>query len=318
MEKKDPILAAAQRKSSEAYDMLLKKAGSSDSNAIDPRKIEKALKWIPLIALLVLLQSFFGEIIQLIQHISMGYVFLTIVALILLASIKQINQYERGVRFTIGKYSGIMMPGWKLVIPVFQSYQKVDMRVRAVDVPDQEAITKDNISVTVNAVIYYRISDAPKAILEVENVYYAVSQLAQTTMRNVVGEVDLDELLSNRDAIAERIRTTVDVASDAWGVKVNSVELKDVTLPEEMKRVIGKQAEAERERRAVIIKAEGEVVAAENIARAAGILSRESGSLHLRTLHSINDISSDQSNTVIFAVPLEVLRAFENFAKKNV
>lgn len=318
MEKEDPILSAARRKSREAYDMFLKRDGRSDPNAIDPRKIEKALKWIPLIALLVLLQSFLGGIIHLIQNIPMGYILLTIVVLVLLASIKQINQYERGVKFTIGKYSGIMDPGWRLVIPVFQSYQKVDMRVRAVDVPDQEAITKDNISVTVNAVIYYRISDAPRAILEVENVYYAVSQLAQTTMRNVVGEVDLDELLSNRDAIAERIRTIVDAASDAWGVKVNSVELKDVTLPEEMKRVIGKQAEAERERRAVIIKAEGEVVAAENIARAAGILSRESGSLHLRTLHSINDISSDQSNTVIFAVPLEVLRAFENIGKKSI
>jgi regulator of protease activity HflC (stomatin/prohibitin superfamily) len=245
------------------------------------------------------------------------YVLVGIVVFIVLISIRQINQYERGVKFTIGKYSSIMMPGWRLVIPIFQSYEKVDMRVRAVDVPDQEAITKDNISVTVNAVIYYKIAEAEKAIIEVENFYYAVSQLAQTTMRNVVGEVDLDELLSNRDAIAAKIRDIVDKATDAWGVKVNSVELKDVTLPEEMKRVIGKQAEAERERRAVIIKAEGEVIAAENISRAAGILAQNDGSLHLRTLHSINDISSDQSNTVVFAVPLEVLRAFERMGKKE-
>lgn len=240
-----------------------------------------------------------------------------IIIIVLVLSIRQINQYERGVKFTIGKYTGTMEPGWRLVIPVFQSYQKVDMRIRAVDVPDQEAITKDNISVTVNAVIYYKISHAEKAIIEVENFFYAVSQLAQTTMRNVVGEVDLDELLSNRDAIAEKIRGIVDQATDAWGVKVSSVELKDVTLPEEMKRVIGKQAEAERERRAVIIKAEGEVIAAENISRAAGILAQHDGSLHLRTLHSINDISSDQSNTVVFAVPLEVLRAFERLGAKN-
>lgn len=236
---------------------------------------------------------------------------------VLLSSVKQINQYQRGVKFTIGKYSGIMEPGWRLVIPVFQSYQKVDMRIKAVDVPDQEAITKDNISVKVNAVIYYKVKDANKAIIEVENFFYAVSQLAQTTMRNVVGEVNLDELLSNRDTIAEKIRGIVDKATDAWGIEVQSVELKDVNLPEEMKRVIGKQAEAEREKRSVIIKAEGEVIAAENLSRAASILSGSDGALHLRTLNTLNDLSSDQSNTVIFAIPIEILRALENMGKRN-
>ncbi len=245
----------------------------------------------------------------------MSYLIIFVV-LILISSIKQINQYQRGVKFTLGRYSKIMEPGWRLVIPVFQSYQKVDMRVKAVDVPDQEAITKDNISVKVNAVIYYKVSGAEKAIIEVEDFFYAVSQLAQTTMRNVVGEVELDELLSNRDQIAQKIRDIVDKATDVWGIKVNSVELKDVTLPEEMKRVIGKQAEAERERRAVIIKAEGEVMAAENISKAANILSQHEGSLHLRTLHSINDISSDQSNTIVFAVPVEILRAFDRMGRK--
>lgn len=244
----------------------------------------------------------------------MVYVIVFLVMLVI-ACIKQINQYQKGVKFTIGKYAGIMEPGWRIIIPIFQSYQKVDMRIKAVDVPDQEAITKDNISVTVNAVIYYRISNADKAIIEVENYFYAVSQLAQTTMRNVVGEVNLDELLSNRDAIAEKIRSIVDKATDAWGVEVQSVELKDVTLPEEMKRVIGRQAEAEREKRAVIIKAEGEVIAAENLAKAANTLSAANGALHLRTLNTINDLSSDQSNTVIFAVPLEVLRALERIGK---
>jgi regulator of protease activity HflC (stomatin/prohibitin superfamily) len=245
----------------------------------------------------------------------MSYLIIFVI-LILISSIKQINQYQRGVKFTLGRYSKIMEPGWRLVIPVFQSYQKVDMRVKAVDVPDQEAITKDNISVKVNAVIYYKVSGAEKAIIEVEDFFYAVSQLAQTTMRNVVGEVELDELLSNRDQIAQKIRDIVDKATDVWGIKVNSVELKDVTLPEEMKRVIGKQAEAERERRAVIIKAEGEVMAAENISKAANILSQHEGSLHLRTLHSINDISSDQSNTIVFAVPVEILRAFDRMGRK--
>ncbi|HBI17355.1 MAG TPA: hypothetical protein DDY52_04405 [Candidatus Moranbacteria bacterium] len=239
-----------------------------------------------------------------------------IAVFIVLISIKQINQYERGVKFTIGKYVGIMEPGWRLVIPIFQSYQKVDMRIKAVDVPDQEAITKDNISVKVNAVIYYKVQDANKAIIEVENFFYAVSQLAQTTMRNVVGEVNLDELLSNRDTIAEKIRSIVDAATDAWGIKVNSVELKDVNLPEEMKRVIGKQAEAEREKRSVIIKAEGEVIAAENLAKAANTLAASNGALHLRTLSTINDVSSDQSNTIVFALPIEVLRAIEGMNRK--
>jgi len=243
-------------------------------------------------------------------------IFLGLVLFVIIISIKQVNQYQKGVKFTLGKYSGMMEPGWRLVIPIIQTWQRVDIRVRAVDVPDQEAITRDNISVTVNAVIYYRVSDAKKAIIEVESFFFAISQLAQTTMRNIVGEVNLDELLSSRDAIAEKIRTIVDKASDSWGIDVKSVELKDVTLPEEMKRVIGKQAEAEREKRAVIIKAEGEVIAAQNLSKAAKMLSGSDGALHLRTLQTLNDLSSDQSNTVIFATPLEILRGFERLGKK--
>ncbi len=230
---------------------------------------------------------------------------------VLVAIIRQVNQYEKGVFFTIGKFTGIKEPGWRIVIPVFQSMRKVDMRTKAVDVPEQKAITKDNIAVGVNAVIYYKVSDAAKAILEVEDFVYAMSQLAQTTMRNAVGEVELDELLSSRDKISERIRNVVDVASDPWGIKVMNVELKDIALPQDMERTIAKQAEAEREKRAVIIRAQGEVVAAENMAKAAHTLAAAPGALHLRTLQSINDISSDQSNTIVFAVPLEVLRALE-------
>ena len=241
---------------------------------------------------------------------------LGIIVFILLISIRQVNQYQKGVKFMLGKYIGLMNPGWRLVFPIIQSYRKVDLRVKAVDVASQEAITKDNISVSVNAVIYYKVRSADKAILEVENYYYAISQLAQTTMRNAVGQVDLDELLSARDRVSENIRTIVDKASDPWGIEVINVELKDITLPEEMKRVIGKQAEAEREKRAIIIKAQGEVIAADNMAKAAQTLSQSKGALHLRTLQSINDISSDQSNTIVFAVPLEILRAFEAFGKK--
>jgi len=247
----------------------------------------------------------------------MTYTILGAILFIVLISIKQITQYQRGLRFTFGKYSGLMNPGWRLIWPIIQFHKKVDLRVKAVDVPNQEAITKDNISVSVNAVIYYKIREADKAILEVENFFYAISQLAQTTMRNAVGQVDLDELLSARDRVSENIRAIIDKASDPWGIEVINVELKDITLPEEMKRVIGKQAEAEREKRAIIIKAEGEVIAASNMAKAANTLSGARGALHLRTLQSINDVSSDQSNTIIFAVPLEILRAFEKFGKNQ-
>lgn len=245
--------------------------------------------------------------------ILLGLVVIIVIAVIIL---RQVNQYEKGVFFTIGKFTGIKEPGWRIVIPIFQSMKKVDTRVKAVDVPEQKAITKDNISVGVNAVIYYRVSDAAKAILEVENYIYAMSQLAQTTMRNAVGEVELDELLSQRDKISARISEVVDKASDPWGIKVSTVELKDISLPQDMERTIAKQAEAEREKRAVIIRAEGEVVAAENMAKAAKTLADAPGALHLRTLQSINDISSDQSNTIVFAVPLEALRALEKIAEK--
>ncbi len=241
------------------------------------------------------------------------YSILGFLALVILLSIKQINQYQLGLKFTLGRYTGIMQPGWRLVIPIFQGYQKVDMRVKAVDVPDQKAITRDNVSVIVNAVIYYRVDSAEKAILEVEDFFYAISQYAQTTMRNIVGEVTLDELLSSREKIAERIREIVDKETDAWGLKVNNVELKDVSLPGDMERTIAKQAEAEREKRAVIINSEGELAAAANMAEAARTLSAVPGALHLRTLQSINDVSSDASNTIIFTVPLEIMKAFTGF-----
>ena len=241
---------------------------------------------------------------------------ISFVVVVILISIREIKQYERGVKFTLGKFSNLAMPGWRLVIPVFQKMVKVDIRVKAVDVPDQETITKDNISVSINAVIYYKVSDASKAIIEVENFYYAISQLAQTTMRNAVGEVDLDTLLRSRDEIAAKIQISVDAATDPWGIKVEAVELKDVVLPQDMKRTMAKEAEAERERRAVIIKAEGEVTASNNLAKAAKTLAESEGALHLRTLQSVNDLSSDQSNTTIWMMPIEILRAIEKIGNK--
>lgn len=245
------------------------------------------------------------------------YIILGVVLVIVLISIRQVNQYQRGLKFTFGKFTGIMEPGWRLVWPIIQFYRKVDMRLKAVDVPDQKAITRDNVSVNVNAVIYYSVFSAELAILQIEDFQYAISQYAQTTMRNIVGEATLDELLANRDKIADRIKEIVDKETDAWGLKVHNVELKDVSLPENMERTIAKQAEAEREKRAVIITSEGELAASQNMAQAARVLAASPGALHLRTLQSINDISSDQSNTVVFTVPMEVLKAFEGFVKKD-
>ena len=247
----------------------------------------------------------------------MAVVVIAIVICVVLSSIRQIDEYQRGIRFTFGKFSGVMNPGWRLVLPIIQSYKKVDIRTKAVDVPEQEAITKDNVSIKINAVIYYKVFDASKAILAVENFYYAVSQLAQTTMRNAVGSVSLDELLSSREKIATNICKIIDEATDPWGIKVENVELKDVALPEEMKRVIARVAEAEREKRAVITKAEGEVEASNNLAKAAETMAKNPVAVHLRTLETINDLSSDQSNTVIFALPVDVLKAFDTYNKKN-
>ena len=243
-------------------------------------------------------------------------VLLVIIAIILLKSIKQINQYERGILFTCGKFSRVLEPGWKIVLPIFQSFKKVDIRTLAVDVPEQEAITKDNVSIKINAVIYYKIFDAGKAVCEVFNYNYAVGQLAQTTMRNAVGSVTLDELLSEREKVSSGICQVIDQATDPWGIKVENVELKDVSLPEEMKRVIAKAAEAEREKAAILTKAAGEVEAAQNLAQAANIMGTTPGALHLRTLSTLNDLSSDQSNTIIFAVPIEVLHAVDGISKK--
>lgn len=242
-----------------------------------------------------------------------------VIVWILLISIKQVDEYQRGILFSFGKFVRILKPGWHLVLPIVNRVVKVDIRTKTVDVPEQEAITRDNVSIRINAVLYYKIFDASKAVISVENYNYAVSQLAQTTMRNIVGSVTLDELLSERDKLSTQICQIVDEATDPWGIKVENVELKDIALPEELKRVISKVAEAEREKQAVITKSKGEVEASENLAKAATIMGSTPGALHLRTLATLNDLSSDQSNTVIFALPVEALEAMKglsNIGKK--
>ena len=242
---------------------------------------------------------------------------LVIFAFIVISSIRQIEQYERGILFKKGKYDRVLEPGWHVIWPIFESCRKIDIRTKAGDVPEQEAITSDNVSIKINAIIYYKVFDAGKALCEVENFNYAVGQLAQTTMRNVVGTVTLDQLLTDREKISAKICEIIDKATDPWGVKVENVELKDISLSPEMQRVMAKVAEAEREKNAVITKAEGEVEAAKNLAEAANLMGNTPGALHLRTLATINDLSSDQSNTVVFALPVEVLRALEGIGKKN-
>ena len=224
-------------------------------------------------------------------------------------------EYQRGVKFTLGKFSGIMPAGINLVIPLFQSWKRIDTRIVTVDIPKQEVMTKDNVPVNVNAVVYFKVKDPKLAVLEVADYSYAVSKYAQTSLRDVAGEVDLDDLLSKRDQIADKLQKIVDKATDPWGIEVTDIKLQDIELPENLKRTIMKQAEAEREKRAVIIKAEGELVASSNISKAANKIAQSPGGLHLRTLHTLNDLSSDQSNTVVFAVPIEILDAIQGISK---
>jgi regulator of protease activity HflC (stomatin/prohibitin superfamily) len=237
-------------------------------------------------------------------------------ALLLLSSLKIIFEYERGIVFTLGRYiksTGTRKPGLRFVIPIIQRMVRIDMRLRVVDVPEQDTITKDNVSVRVNAVIYYRVSNAENSVIKVENANYAISQLAQTTMRNVVGEITLDQLLSQRENVSNRIKEIVDKSSEPWGINIESVELKHVELPGDMKSVMAKAAEAERVKRATIIRSEGESMASMTVAKAASIIGKQQGALQLRTLQSLNDIASDPSNTVSFFVPFDVMKPYEGY-----
>lgn len=237
-------------------------------------------------------------------------------AVLVVSGAKVINQYEKGVVLTLGKFSGVKEPGFRVVVPFFQQMIRVDTRTKTTDVPNQEVITKDNIPVQINAVVYYRVKDVEKATLVVENYRYAVAQLAQTTMRNAVGEQSLNDLLQKREQIAESIQTVLDEKTDQWGIDVQILELKDIVIPDDLKRTISKVAEAERERQAVIISSEGDKEAAVNLADAARILEASPGALHLRTLQSINDLSSDQSNTTIWMVPVDMMNTIKAVGDK--
>lgn len=237
-----------------------------------------------------------------------GAIVVILVALVLIAkALYVLKEYERGVIFRLGRLLDARGPGLLLIIPFIDRLVRVSLRIIAMDVPSQDVITKDNVSVKVNAVVYYRVFDPNKAIVEVQDYHYATSQLAQTTLRSVIGGAELDDLLSAREKINQELQTILDKQTDSWGIKVSAVEVKHVDLPDSMQRAIARQAEAERERRAKIIHAEGELQASEKLSGAAKVLATEPGSLQLRYLQTLTEISVEKNSTIIFPVPIDLL-----------
>lgn len=234
-----------------------------------------------------------------------------VVALFILSGLKVINQYQRGVVLTLGKFTGIRQPGLRVVIPIFQKMVRVDVRSTPIDVPKQEVITRDNVTAGVDAVVYFRVLDPAKAVLETTNYVYATSQFAQAALRDVTGNFELDELLSKRQEISDKIKEIVDTQTSEWGIDVENVKIQNIELPTDMKRAMAKQAEAERERRSNIINAEGEKSAAATLAEAARIISSVPGALNLRTLNTIERISTEPSQKTTLLFPIELIDAVQ-------
>lgn len=246
--------------------------------------------------------------------------FLILLVFAVLVGLRVVDQYERAVVLTLGKYTGTRQPGLTWILVGVQRMVKVDLRIATVDIPQQEVITKDNVTVGINAVVYFRVDAADKAVLEIQDFRNAVALYAQATLRDVIGGVELDFLLSERDKIADEIKKIVDVATDPWGIDVSNIKIQDIELPADMKRVMAKQAEAERLRRAIIIQAEGEFTAAEKLSQAAGVLSSAPAGISLRTLQTIEKINPDPSKTVLFALPIEFMegiKSLSEYFKKN-
>jgi regulator of protease activity HflC (stomatin/prohibitin superfamily) len=244
-------------------------------------------------------------------------VILLLIVIIISSAVRVLMEYQRGVVFRLGRFAMVKGPGLRFVIPVVDKLVKVSLRTVAMDVPPQDVITKDNVSVQVNAVLYFRVVEPEKALIEVEDYLYATSQLAQTSLRSVLGQAELDDLLSHRDRINKQLQEILDRQTDPWGVKISNVEIKHVDLPQEMKRAMARQAEAERERRAKVIHAEGEFQASQKLADAAGIISKESGALQLRFLQTLTEIATEKNSTIIFPVPLDLLKPFLEASEKE-
>lgn len=237
------------------------------------------------------------------------------IGIFILSGIKVVNQYERGVILTLGRFTGVREPGLRIVVPIFQRLIRVDVRSTPIDVPKQEVITKDNVTAGVDAVVYFRVLDAPKAVLETTNYVYATSQFAQAALRDITGNFELDELLSKREEISEKIKEIVDQQTSQWGIDVEAVKIQNIELPQDMKRAMAKQAEAERERRSNIINAEGEKAAAQTLAEAARIISGTPGALNLRTLNTIERISTEPSQKTTMLFPIELIDAVRNIGE---
>jgi regulator of protease activity HflC (stomatin/prohibitin superfamily) len=242
---------------------------------------------------------------------------LVLLILILTSAIRVVYEYERGVIFRLGRFSGVKGPGLRLIIPIVDKLMKISLRTVAMDVAPQDVITKDNVSVKVNAVIYFRVVSPEKSIIEVENYLYATSQLAQTSLRSVLGQSELDELLAHRESINQHLQEILDRQTDPWGVKVSNVEIKHVDLPVEMQRAMARQAEAERERRSKVIHAEGEFQAAQKLTDAAGIIALQPGALQLRYLQTLTEIAAENSSTVIFPFPVDLVKPFLSKFNQN-
>jgi regulator of protease activity HflC (stomatin/prohibitin superfamily) len=234
---------------------------------------------------------------------------LIIIGIFILSGIKIINQYERGVVLTFGKYTGLRQPGFRIVVPIIQRLIRVDVRSTPIDVTKQEVITKDNVTAGIDAIVYFRVVDAPKAVLETTNYVYATSQFAQAALRDVTGNFELDDLLSKREEISQKIKEIVDAETSKWGIDIENVKMQNIELPQDMKRAMAKQAEAERDRRATIINADGEKVAAQNLADAASVFAKVPGALNLRTLSTLERISSEPSQKTMFLFPVELIDA---------
>jgi len=248
--------------------------------------------------------------------ITMFYILIGLIV-ILPMFIKILREYERAVVFTLGRFSGVKGPGLIFIIPLIQQIERVELRTVVMDVPSQDVISRDNVSVKVNAVVYFRVVNPEYAIIQVENFYMATSQLAQTTLRAVLGKHDLDEMLSERDKLNEDIQNYLDVQTDAWGIKVTNVEIKHVDIDESMIRAIARQAEAERERRAKVIHAEGELQASVKLSEAAGILGTNPYSIQLRYLQTLTEIAADNNSTIAFPIPIDMLKILMDASRNN-
>ena len=244
------------------------------------------------------------------ELLQLAVVVIVLAVVLISQSIRIIYEWERGVVFRLGRFNRILPPGIQFIIPVIERAIKVDLRVFVADVPKQEIITKDNVTVKVNAVVYFRVMDPASVLTRVENYLYATQQVAQTTLRDVIGQSELDELLAHREELNQRLQRIIDATTDPWGVKVDMVAIRDVELPDTMKRVMARQAEAERERRAKVIHAQGEYQAAETLAQAAEIMGRHPGSLQLRFLQTLTEVATERSTIVVMPVPIDILSAF--------